>query len=98
MGGRGAFDKIATTISDLHDTVTDRLQPGPGSKWLDLGCGTGAVAERGAAQGGEVAGVELAPVLIETAKQRAHQHGLDIDYRVGDVERLDLDDHAYDVV
>jgi SAM-dependent methyltransferase len=98
MWGSGPFEKIADTISDLHETVTDRLQPGPGSKWLDLGCGTGAVAERAAAQGAEVTGIDLAPVLIETAKQRADRLGLDIDYRVGDVERLEVDDHAYDVV
>jgi ubiquinone/menaquinone biosynthesis C-methylase UbiE len=98
MWGSGPFEKIADTISDLHETVADRLQPAPGIKWLDLGCGTGAVAERAAARGAEVTGIDLAPVLIETAKQRAEQRGLDIDYRVGDVERLEVDDHAYDVV
>src|SRR5262249_28971001 len=36
-------------------------------------------------------GVDLAPTLIETARQQA----LEIDYRVGDCERLDLDDAAY---
>jgi ubiquinone/menaquinone biosynthesis C-methylase UbiE len=98
MWGSGPFEKIADTISDLHEGVTARLEPKPGVKWLDLGCGTGAVAERAAGQGAEVTGIDLAPVLIETAKQRAAERGLDIDYRVGDVERLEVGDHAYDVV
>lgn len=98
MWGSGPFEKVADTITDLHEAVTARLEPRPGVKWLDLGCGTGAVAERAAAQGAEVTGIDLAPVLIETARQRAGERGLDIDYRVGDVERLEVGDHAYDVV
>jgi 2-polyprenyl-3-methyl-5-hydroxy-6-metoxy-1,4-benzoquinol methylase len=97
MWGSGPFEKIADTITDLHEAVTARLEPRPGVKWLDLGCGTGAVAERAAAQGAEVTGIDLAPTLIETAQQRAAERGLDIDYRVGDVERIEIDDHVYDV-
>jgi ubiquinone/menaquinone biosynthesis C-methylase UbiE len=98
MWGSGPFEKIADTISDLHETVTSRLEPRTDVNWLDLGCGTGAVAERAAAQGAEVTGIDLSPVLIETAKQRADERGLDIDYRVGDVEHLEVGDHGYDVV
>ena len=43
-------------------------------------------------------GIDLAPVLIETANERAAEKGLDIDYRVGDAERLDLPDAGYDKV
>ena len=35
-------------------------------------------------------GLDLAPVLIETAKERAEELGLEIDYVVGDVERPEL--------
>jgi ubiquinone/menaquinone biosynthesis C-methylase UbiE len=37
-------------------------------------------------------------VLIETAKERAEEKGLDIDYRVGDAERLDLPDASFEKV
>jgi ubiquinone/menaquinone biosynthesis C-methylase UbiE len=37
-------------------------------------------------------------MLIETAKERASAKGLEIDYRVGDAERLDLPDAAFDKV
>jgi ubiquinone/menaquinone biosynthesis C-methylase UbiE len=43
-------------------------------------------------------GIDLAPTLIETAKERAAERGLDIDYRVGDAEQLDLPDGSYDKV
>ena len=42
-------------------------------KWLDLACGTGAVAELAAQAGADVTGVDLAPALIETAKERAER-------------------------
>jgi SAM-dependent methyltransferase len=37
-------------------------------------------------------------VLIETAAERAAERGLEIDYRVGDCERLELDDASFDAV
>jgi SAM-dependent methyltransferase len=65
---------------------------------LDLACGTGAVAERAAQRGARVVGVDLAPALIETAKARAGEQGLEIDYRVGDAENLDFPDASFDKV
>ncbi|MFN2495515.1 MAG: class I SAM-dependent methyltransferase [Pseudonocardiaceae bacterium] len=58
----------------------------------------GAVAELAARAGAGVTGVDLAPALIETAKQRAQEQTLEIDYRVSDCEQLELDDAAYDRV
>jgi SAM-dependent methyltransferase len=45
-----------------------------------------------------VVGVDLAPGLIETAKRNAAAAGLSIDFRVGDVEALDLPDASFDIV
>jgi 2-polyprenyl-3-methyl-5-hydroxy-6-metoxy-1,4-benzoquinol methylase len=98
MWGNGPYQRITETISDIHDVVVERLHPQPGVLWLDLACGTGAVAERAAAKGATVTGADLAPVLIETAKERATELGLDIDYVVGDAERLEFPDESFDVV
>jgi SAM-dependent methyltransferase len=99
MWGSGPYQNVTDTIRDIHDVVLARLQPQAGERWLDVACGTGAVAERAAAAGAAVTGVDLAPALIETAKERARELGLDIDYRVGDCERLDgIDDASFDVV
>ena len=43
-------------------------------------------------------GIDLAPALIETAEASAAEKGLEIDYRVGDAERLDLPDASFDKV
>ena len=98
MWGNGPYQQITETLEDLHDRVIERLAPGPGDRWLDLACGTGAIAERAASAGASVTGIDLAPALIETAKERAAGMGLEIDYRVGDAERLDLPDGGFDKV
>jgi SAM-dependent methyltransferase len=98
MWGNGPYQRITETIADIHELVLERLGPQPGDRFLDLACGTGAVAERAAAAGASVTGVDLAPVLIDTAKERAAEQGLEIDYRVGDAERLELEDSSFDKV
>jgi SAM-dependent methyltransferase len=64
------------------------LEIGIGAKILDLGCGYGRIAHELARAGAEVTGVDLAPAMIDRARQRAQQDGLAIDYRVGDMARL----------
>jgi SAM-dependent methyltransferase len=98
MWGTGPYQRVTETLTDIHELLVSRLEPRVGVRWLDLACGTGAVAEHAARAGAEVTGVDLAPALIETAKERAGELGLEIDYRVGDCERLDLPDSSFDTV
>jgi SAM-dependent methyltransferase len=98
MWGNGPYQRITETITEVHDAVLERLAPEPGDRWLDLACGTGAVSERAAVGGAQVTGIDLAPALIDTAKERAAQLDLKIDYAVGDAERLDLPDASFDKV
>jgi SAM-dependent methyltransferase len=96
--GSGPYHGITETIVDVHRAVIDRLDPQPGQRLLDLATGTGAVAELAAATGAEVVGVHIAPALIEQARKRAAERDLEIDYRVGDVEALELEDASVDLV
>jgi SAM-dependent methyltransferase len=98
MWGTGPYQRVTETITDIHERVVGRLDPRPGVRWLDLACGTGAVAELAAAGGASVTGIDLAPALIETARERAADRGLEIDYRVGDCEDLQVPDAAFDAV
>jgi SAM-dependent methyltransferase len=94
----GPYQGVTETIADIHHRLIEELDPKPGRRLLDLACGTGAVAELAAAKGAEVVGIDFAPALIEQAKERARERGLDIDYRVGDVEALDIEDASFDLV
>jgi SAM-dependent methyltransferase len=96
--GNGPYQRVSETISDIHEHAVARLAPQPGERWLDLACGTGAVSERAAAAGASVTGLDLAPALIETAKQRAAERRLEIEYTVGDVEGLPFEEASFDKV
>jgi SAM-dependent methyltransferase len=98
MWSSAPYERVADTIADIHALLIERLDAQPGRCWLDLACGTGAVAERAAARGAVVTGVDFAPALVATAIERAAALGLDIDYRVGDCEALALPDAGFDAV
>jgi SAM-dependent methyltransferase len=73
-----------------------RLEPGPGVRWLDVATGTGAVALRAARAGADVAGIDIAPAMIEAA--RAKSGAEEISFEVGDAQALPYEDASFDVV
>ncbi len=70
---------------------------GPGRRVLDLGCGPGLYAQRLAAAGCEVTGIDLSPGSVEHARAAAQEQGVQVDYRVQDFRTLD-EPHRYDLV
>ena len=98
MWGNGPYERITNTIRDIHALVIERADPKPGERVLDAATGTGAVAILAAQRGAEVVGQDIAPVLVETARARAAQEGVEIDLEVGDAEAMTYDDASFDVV
>ena len=96
--GNGPYQRITETIADLQEHVVERLAPGRGRALARprVRDRRGRGARRRARCDGD--GLDLAPALIETAKERAQELGLEIDYVVGDCEKLELDDGSFDVV
>ncbi len=76
MWGNGPYERITNTIRDIHELVVERVDPKPGEKVLDAATGTGAVAILAAKRGADVVGQDLAPVLIDTARERAAEEGV----------------------
>ncbi len=70
---------------------------GPKVRVLDLGCGPGLVAERLAAGGAVVTGVDISSSSLDYARRRAAGTGLAIEYRREDFRRLQ-DEGRYDTV
>jgi SAM-dependent methyltransferase len=54
----------------LGQAVLDLLEPQPGERILDLGCGDGALTEKLVAVGASVVGIDSAPDMIAAARQR----------------------------
>jgi len=98
MWGNGPYERITNTIRDIHALVLERLDPQPGEKMLDAATGTGAVAILAAERGVDVVGMDLAPALIDTARELAAERGVSVEFEVGDAEAMTYADASFDVV
>src|SRR5579859_6401869 len=94
----GDFGQIARYSTNAAEAFIDRLQIQPGSRVLDVACGTGNLAIPAARKGAQVWGVDIAPNLLEQARKRAAAEGLDATFEEGDAEQLPYPDAHFDVV
>ncbi len=81
-------DRYATHarfVSDLGAPVVDLLDPRPGERVLDVGCGDGALTEKLVEAGCRVVAIDASPQLVRSARERW------LDARVADVTALDFD-------
>jgi 2-polyprenyl-3-methyl-5-hydroxy-6-metoxy-1,4-benzoquinol methylase len=76
--------------------VLEFIRNRPPGHALDLGCGTGTNAITLAEKGYQVTGVDFSAQAIRMARRKAARAGLHIDFRVGDVARLDDLEGPYD--
>lgn len=65
---------------------------------LDLGCGTGTNAITMAKHGWQVVGVDFSTLAIHTARKKAQQERIDIDFRLEDVTQLDSVMGKFDLI
>ena len=69
-----------------------------GLRLLDLGCGFGALSAFFAAQGAAVTGVDPIDSRLRVGRSVAAEYGLTAEFRPGRMEKLDLEDEAFDLV
>jgi SAM-dependent methyltransferase len=83
----------------LGDEVSDRqtqliwnlLRLEPGAQVLDLACGHGRIANRLAARGASVTGLDVTSRFLDRAREDAHARGVEVDYVQGDMRELAWD-------
>jgi 2-polyprenyl-3-methyl-5-hydroxy-6-metoxy-1,4-benzoquinol methylase len=74
------------------------IQANPSGKALDLGCGTGTNCITLAQHGWQVTGVDFIPRAIRAARKKVRQTEYEIDFRIGDVTKLDDLSSSYDLI
>ncbi|MGY4644743.1 class I SAM-dependent methyltransferase [Cellulomonas sp. URHB0016] len=74
------------------------LVPTPPARIADLGCGTGSLAVLLATAGHDVAGVDLAPRMVERASAKAAAVGVRAQFQVADAADPPWPDGSFDVV
>jgi SAM-dependent methyltransferase len=94
----GDFGQIAKFLASEAEDFINRLGVQPGSKVLDVACGTGNLALPAARLGADVTGVDIAPNLVEQARANAEREGLKAQFDEGDAEALPYDDASFDTV
>lgn len=78
----------------LFEAVLDAAGVGPGSRLLDVGCGTGLTLVLAAHRGAIPSGLDVSPGLLGIARERLP----DADLRDGDMESLPFADASFDAV
>ena len=87
------------SVQRLRATATKLLDPRPGQRLLDAGCGTGDVSRTLATlvgRHGGVVGVDPSNTMLAEARRRAVGLDAPVDFRAGDVTALDWGDGEFD--
>jgi SAM-dependent methyltransferase len=77
----------------VNDALYDRAGVGPGTRLLDIACGSGYAASVAAGRGAVVAALDASEALIAIARARIP----DADVRIGDMFDLPFGDDQFDV-
>lgn len=94
----GDFHVIGAQITQAGDALCESAGIVPGSRVLDIACGSGNTALSAARRNAVVDGIDIVEALIERAKVRAQAEGFDITFQTGDALALPYADQTFDAV
>jgi SAM-dependent methyltransferase len=98
MWDAGDFAAVAEKILDAGEAVVAGARGEPGMTVLDVACGTGNATLPAARNGARTTGLDIAPGLLEIARERAADAMLEIDFVEGDAQALPFGDASFDRV
>lgn len=94
----GDYGQLSLYKKDWDEDFISRLPVKPGTKVLDVACGTGYFCILAAKRGADVTGVDIASNLIAQARSSAAEHDVKIQFDEGDAEALPYADNSFDIV
>jgi SAM-dependent methyltransferase len=94
--------QLATALAPVRAWLVEQLDPQPGETVLELSAGAGDTGFAAAAivgEHGRLISSDFSPEMVEVARRRGAELGLgNVDYRVIDAERIELDAASVDGV
>jgi ubiquinone/menaquinone biosynthesis C-methylase UbiE len=94
--------QLADALTPVREWLIGKLAPQPGQSVLELGAGTGETGFEAAAivgADGRLISTDFSPEMVQVARRRGTELGLgNVDYRVIDAERIELDSGSVDGV
>lgn len=94
----GDYGAVARDLEASAAEFLSRIPFEPGTKLLDVACGTGQIALPAARSGAIVTGIDIAENSLDQARTRAKEEGLDIQFDLGDAENMSYEDASFDIV
>ncbi len=98
MWATGDFAEIGAQQVIVGERLCEAVDLRPGSRVLDVACGSGTAALAAARRFGEVTGIDFVPALLERGRERAAAERLMVEFLDGDAEALPFVDASFDVV
>lgn len=89
---------LAEASESDANAIWSLLELDPGITLLDLACGHGRIANRLAARGVHVTGLDSTSRFLDVARSQAAERGVEVDYAEGDMRSLPFPDHSFDHV
>ena len=94
----GDYPDIARLIESAAELLVEKAGVQAGQDVLDVATGSGNVALVAARRGAKVTGLDITPELLEAARRRATEAGVDVEWVEGDAEELPFQDASFDRV
>jgi SAM-dependent methyltransferase len=103
LGGARRYAEILVPaiLGPFARALATEAEPGAGDAVADVGCGTGAAAQRAAelvGATGSVVALDVSPAMLEVARALPAPRGAPIEWREAPAEQLPLPDAAVDLV
>jgi ubiquinone/menaquinone biosynthesis C-methylase UbiE len=99
MWALGDYPSVAAEIiPDLGAVLVDACGVGPGIRVLDVAAGSGNATIPAALTGASVVACDLTPELFASGRDKAAQHGVEVEWLEADAEALPFADGEFDVV
>ena len=87
------YDKKHSYVFKYGEDLLNLLEPKPGEKILDLGCGTGHLTNLIAASGADVTGIDMSSQMIDDARKNYHN----LKFLIGDATNFNFDEKFHSV-